>query len=71
MAIWTYTNRVIPYNAVPTMGFGAQIATDGVSVIATWEEATEDIWTQVIEAPNLLRLQISNGRILWVDRLIL
>ena len=43
---WIYTNRVIPYNAVPTMGFGAQIATDGVSVIATWEEATEDIWTQ-------------------------
>ncbi|MGY8757178.1 MAG: hypothetical protein ACKVLC_07365, partial [Phycisphaerales bacterium] len=28
------------------MGLGTQIATDGVSVIATWEEATEDIWTQ-------------------------
>ena len=43
---WVYTNRIIPYNPVSTMGFGAQIATDGISVIATWEAETEDIWTE-------------------------
>ena len=44
-SVWTYTNRIVPSDAVPTMGFGSSVATDGVSIIACWQAEGEDIWT--------------------------
>lgn len=53
---WTYVSKAVPYNPIPTMGFGRAIATDGVSIISTWETITQDIWTFGETGSQLIRL---------------
>ena len=74
--IWTYTNKVVPSDAIPTMKLGSAIATNGTSVIATWQTEGPDLWTpgengaQFITIPDFDWSNANGGSVLdpanWV-----
>jgi len=64
--VWTYTNKLLPGNAIPRMRFGSHIAISGSSVLSYWKDLS-DIWSfddygvQFVTMPDFEWLNSSGG----------